>query len=168
MRQQSARHRSHPPDLPGLRIVRVNDGGTEIRLAFGVNLAEPNNKDIDPTQAPDQDEADGEEHLAYNEWGRYSGVVKWNAHAYLAINPRPDTQQLAKTASKYDGPDYLHRHGANPHSLEMHVSFYQPKDNPADLAAYVNNLRRCHLHTDTPTTLPWLQHHAKLMEEYIV
>ncbi|MDH6130965.1 hypothetical protein P3T37_000332 [Kitasatospora sp. MAA4] len=164
-----------PADLPGLRIVRINEAPDEIPLAFGVNLptAEQHDETPKPTPSPaDPDDiaplvSDADDALPYEEWGRYSGVVPWNDHTYLAINPRPDTNRLAKTASKYDGLNYLSRHGANPHALEIHISFHQADDNPADLAAYVNHLRRCHLHTDTPTALPWLQHHAKLLEEYI-
>lgn len=160
-----------PEDLPGLRIVRVNEESYEIPLAFGANFN-------DETEDPADDSPDvaiGEEtpassaaELPYEEWGRYSGVVPWNDHAFLAINPRPDTHQLPKTVSKYSAEEQnATRHGANPTSLEIHVSFKQPHDHASDLAAYVNNLRRCHLHTDTATRMPLLLHLAKLMEEYI-
>ncbi|WP_329129085.1 DUF3962 domain-containing protein [Streptomyces caniferus] len=144
-----------PADLPGLRIARINDDSDEIPLAFGMNhLDEPE------TQSDD-------EMLPY-EWGRYSGLIPWNDRTYLAVNPRSDTHQLAKSVSKYLGDDCdLIRHGANPSSLEIHVSFKQPCDSAADFAAYVNGLRRCHLHTGTPTRLPYLLHLARLMEEYI-
>ncbi|MFJ8673587.1 RNaseH domain-containing protein [Streptomyces sp. NPDC093589] len=102
------------------------------------------------------------------EWGRYFGLIPWNERTYLAINPRPDTHQLAKSVSKYLGDDRdLIRHGANPSSLEIHVSSKPPCDSAADFAAYVNGLRRCHLHTGTPTRLPYLLHLARLVEEYI-
>ncbi|MFJ6616214.1 RNaseH domain-containing protein [Kitasatospora sp. NPDC091335] len=159
-----------PTDLPGLRIVRVNEATYETPLAFGVNpppatanlqgSADTPAEDAEHSSVPGPD-------MPFDDWGRVSGVVRWNDHTYMAINPRPDTQRLSKSASKYDSADNLHRHGANPHSLEIHISFRQPKDNSSDLAAYVNNLRRCHLHTDTHTALPWLLHHAKLLEEYI-
>lgn len=32
--------------------------------------------------------------LQYREWGRCSGVVPWNDHTLLAINPRSETHQL--------------------------------------------------------------------------
>ncbi|MFE7318539.1 RNaseH domain-containing protein [Streptomyces sp. NPDC057555] len=144
-----------PTDLPGLRIVRINDDSDEIPLAFGMNPLD------EPTMPSDEDV------LPY-EWGRYSGLLPWNDRTYLAVNPRPDTHQLAKSVSKYLGDDRdVTRHGANPTSLEIHVSFKQPRDNASDLAAYVNGLRRCHLHTGTPTRLPYLLHLARLMEEYI-
>ncbi|MEU1906613.1 pPIWI_RE module domain-containing protein [Streptomyces hygroscopicus] len=160
-----------PADLPGLRVVRINDASDEIPLAFGVNqpdaLAASEQTDEDLPSAGEGDAQDGDTLLSY-EWGRYSGVVPWNAHTYLAINPRPDTHQLPKGVSKYTGPDRnATRHGANPTSLEIHISFKQPTDNPADLASYVSGLRRCHLHTDTPTRLPLLNHLGRLMEEYI-
>ncbi|WP_398780278.1 RNaseH domain-containing protein [Streptomyces sp. NBRC 110611] len=47
------------------------------------------------------------------------------------------------------------------------ASCQQSQDRASDLAAYVNNLCRCHLHTDAATLLPLLLHLAKLMEEYI-
>ncbi|OIJ88461.1 hypothetical protein BIV25_37070 [Streptomyces sp. MUSC 14] len=144
-----------PADLPGLRIVRINDDSDEIPLVFGMN----------PPEVPEAENAD--EVLPY-EWGRYSGLIPWNDRTYLAVNPRPDTHQLAKSVSKYLGDDRdVTRHGANPTSLEIHVSFQQLTDKTGDLAAYVNGLRRCHLHTGTPTRLPYLLHLARLMEEYI-
>ncbi|MEH0485426.1 RNaseH domain-containing protein [Streptomyces scabiei] len=164
-----------PEDLPGLRIVRVNEESYEIPLAFGANL---NDEPDDPATDGSPDETSDEKahsesassatELPYEEWGRYSGVVPWNDHAFLAINPRPDTHQLPKTVSKYATDERnATRHGANPTSLEIHVSFKQPRDHASDLAAYVNNLRRCHLHTETATRMPLLLHLAKLMEEYI-
>ncbi|MFA7763711.1 RNaseH domain-containing protein [Streptomyces sp. NRRL S-448] len=165
----------HPKDLPGLRIVRINEEPYEIPLAFGANLDDepddlangsPIDAAVNAGLCPEAAPAGAD--LPYKEWGRYSGVVPWNDHTFLAINPRSDTHQLPKTVSKYAGEDQnATRHGANPTSLEIHVSFQQPRDRAVDLAAYVNNLRRCHLHTDTPTRLPLLLHLAKLMEEYI-
>ncbi|MGW1519802.1 RNaseH domain-containing protein [Streptomyces sp. NPDC002287] len=164
-----------PKDLPGLRIVRINEEPYEIPLAFGANLpAEPgeaHGEDSPATtsgpEAPPEASA-GATGLPYEEWGRFSGVVPWNDHTFLAINPRPDTHRLPKEVSKYTGDDQnATRHGANPTSLEIHISFKQPRDRAPDLAAYVNNLRRCHLHTDTATRMPLLLHLAKLMEEYI-
>ncbi|MEU7581999.1 RNaseH domain-containing protein [Streptomyces sp. NPDC041068] len=147
--------RRTPATLPGLRIVRINDDSDEIPLVFGMN----------PLDDPET-ETDGDE-LPY-EWGRYSGLIPWNDRTYLAVNPRPDTHQLGKSVSKYFGNDRdITRHGANPTSLEIHVSFKQPADKAVDLAAYVNGLRRCHLHTKAPTRLPYLLHLARLMEEYI-
>ncbi len=147
--------RRTPAALPGLRIVRINDDSDEIPLAFGMNTLD----DPEPERNDDV--------LPY-EWGRYSGLIPWNDRTYLAVNPRPDTHQLAKSVSKYLGDDGdITRHGANPTSLEIHVSFKQPADKSVELAAYVNGLRRCHLHTKAPTRLPYLLHLARLMEEYI-
>jgi hypothetical protein len=146
--------RRTPATLPGLRIVRINDDSDEIPFAFGMNHNSPETEKND----------DG---LPY-EWGRYSGLIPWNNRTYLAVNPRPHTHQVPKSASKYFGDDRdITRHGANPTSLEIHVSFKQPDDKPVDLAAYVNGLRRCHLHIEEPTRLPYLLHLARLMEEYI-
>ncbi|GFE17974.1 hypothetical protein Sgleb_60210 [Streptomyces glebosus] len=177
-----------PTDLPGLRIVRLNDDAGEIPLAFGVNVTETaaQSEEAAPSSWSEEGQgavlpegaeegcptANGDDTTATNplpyEWGRYSGVVPWNEHTYLAINPRPDTHQLPKGVSKYNGAERnATRHGANPTSLEIHMSFLQPTDKAADLASYVNNLRRCHLHTTTPTRLPLLLHIARLMEEYI-
>jgi hypothetical protein len=168
----TAAARRTPEQLPGLRIVRLNDDSSEIPLAFGANLPAPDQPtDHEHTEHPDGDDTAGaakpEELLPY-EWGRYSGVVPWNARTFLAINPRPDTHQLPKSVSKYLGDNHnAARHGANPTSLEIHISFCQPGDDPTELASYVNNLRRCHLHTATPTRLPLLLHLSRLMEEYI-
>ncbi|TQE15525.1 DUF3893 domain-containing protein [Streptomyces ipomoeae] len=164
-------HPRTPAELPGLRIIRLNDDSDEIPLAFGVNQpyapAASEETEEEPPSAEEAEEQNGDNPLSY-EWGRYSGVVPWNEHTYLAINPRPDTHQLPKGVSKYIGPDAnATRHGANPTSLEIHISFKQPTDNAADLASYVSGLRRCHLHTDTPTRLPLLNHLGRLMEEYI-
>lgn len=170
--------RRTPEQLPGLRIVRLNDDSSEIPLAFGANhpAADQAADGEQPTEHqhaehPQDDSAaepgslDG---LLPYEWGRYSGVVPWNARTFLAINPRPDTHQLPKGVSKYLGDNQnAARHGANPTSLEIHISFCQPGDDPTELASYVNNLRRCHLHTATPTRLPLLLHLSRLMEEYI-
>ncbi|MEU8777182.1 RNaseH domain-containing protein [Streptomyces sp. NPDC048606] len=164
-----------PKHLPGLRIVRINEEPYEIPLAFGANLFDAPDESDDDTSpdAASKSQASTEPTtnsvgLPYEEWGRFSGVVEWNDHAYLAINPRPDTHRLPKEVSKYSGDEQnATRHGANPASLEIHVSFKQPRDRGPDLAAYVNNLRRCHLHTDTATRMPLLLHLAKLMEEYI-
>ncbi|MFJ7057910.1 RNaseH domain-containing protein [Streptomyces microflavus] len=167
-----------PEDLPGLRIIRVNEESYEIPLAFGANLNDEaevpatatadGSPDVAISEEAYSEPASGAAELPYEEWGRYSGVVPWNDHAFLAINPRPDTHQLPKTVSKYSADEQnATRHGANPTSLEIHVSFKQPHDYAPDLAAYVNNLRRCHLHTDTATRMPLLLHLAKLMEEYI-
>ncbi|ARF58890.1 RNaseH domain-containing protein [Streptomyces gilvosporeus] len=51
------------------------------------------------------------------------------------------------------------KQGQNPTSLEIHISFHQPDDDPADLAHYI--------HTDKANRLPLILHLAKLMEEYI-
>lgn len=173
----TATARRTPEQLPGLRIVRLNDDSTEIPLAFGANL--PASDQPPANERPDNREhagnPDGEntavtspEELLPYEWGRYSGVVPWNARTFLAVNPRPDTHQLPKGVSKYLGENRnAARHGANPTSLEIHISFCQPGDDPTELASYVNNLRRCHLHTATPTRLPLLLHLSRLMEEYI-
>ncbi|QQC92413.1 RNaseH domain-containing protein [Streptomyces alfalfae] len=170
--------RRTPTDLPGLRIVRINDDSDEIPLVFGMNpLEESDAESADaPAQGavvsgenpPDQPETSSPDNVLPYEWGRYSGLIPWNDRTYLAVNPRPDTHQLSKSVSKYLGDDRdVTRHGANPRSLEIHISFQQPTDNTTDLAAYVNGLRRCHMHTATPTRLPYLLHLARLMEEYI-
>ncbi|MFC9245464.1 RNaseH domain-containing protein [Streptomyces sp. NPDC057136] len=95
-----------------------------------------------------------------------------NAVAHLFGVPfNEETQQRAPGNGRFSG---LVQHsdtvfyGLNPRPLEIVTAFLQDGDDPAELAMYVQVLRRSVLHAANGTLWPWLIHCADLMTEYLV
>ncbi|MEV6987017.1 DUF3962 domain-containing protein [Sphaerisporangium sp. NPDC051017] len=148
--QETAPTPRKPDDHPGLRIIRIREGGNErAEVSKGFGVAQDANGD--------------------RVHGRISGLMEVTSRTYIGVNPRSEQNRTPKDLSKLD----LAKTGnatwtsANPSSLEIHVAFFQHGDRPADLAMYVQSLRRYYSHTSIDTELPLIMHIAALMQEYL-
>ncbi|TLF92923.1 DUF3893 domain-containing protein [Nocardia cyriacigeorgica] len=142
-----------PTDLPGLRVVRLRERSSagEVPRAF-VSYTE-----LDDTGTETE------------KYARASGLYPLNDNVYYGIAPRADQQQTPLAATKLDPdrPGAARVLGWNPNPLEIIPAFTQEHDDPPELAAYVNHLRRAHLHTTITTQMPLPLHLASLADEYL-
>lgn len=142
-----------PGDLPGLRIIRLREAADRNAVAhlFGV-----------PYDEQTQQRTPGN--------GRFSGLIQHSDTVFYGLNPRPDQNQTPLDVTKLDPsrPQDATWSVHNPRPLEIVTAFLQDDDNPAELAMYVQALRRSVLHTTNGTVWPWLIHCADLMTEYLL
>ncbi|WP_406385021.1 RNaseH domain-containing protein [Streptomyces sp. NBC_01618] len=142
-----------PGDLPGLRIIRIREAADRNAVAhlFGV----PYNEET-------------EQRTPGN--GRFSGLVQHSDTVFYGLNPRPDQNQTPLNVTKLDParPQDATWSVHNPRPLEIVTALLQDGDDPAELAMYVQVLRRSVLHAANGTVWPWLIHCADLMTEYLV
>ncbi|WP_329462286.1 RNaseH domain-containing protein [Streptomyces sp. NBC_01431] len=142
-----------PKDLPGLRIIRLREAADRNAVAhlFGV-----------PFDEETQQRTPGN--------GRFSGLVQLSDTVFYGLNPRPDQNQTPLKITKLDPsqPQNATWSVHNPRPLEIVTAFLQDGDDPAELAMYVQVLRRSVLHAANDTVWPWLIHCADLMTEYLV
>ncbi|MGV9625189.1 MULTISPECIES: RNaseH domain-containing protein [unclassified Streptomyces] len=142
-----------PGDLPGLRIIRLREAADRAAVAhlFGV-----------PYDEQAQQRTPGN--------GRFSGLVQHSDTVFYGLNPRPAQNQTPLDVTKLDParPQDATWSVHNPRPLEIVTAFLQDGDDPAELAMYVQALRRSVLHTTNGTVWPWLIHCADLMTEYLV